>query len=148
MKTMAQYSVALLFLVSLGCTTLSKSAPARVEWRAPGSNLEQNVAAAAALCPIGTTAAAARRILGTDGRLVHYYGPTVKGSGVRGDIAVRNVPDRDDWGLQYEVPGGRVVLFFKARPKHSDLEEAIVARIEGIKTVKRFPLPGAATGKP
>lgn len=138
LKAMAEYSVAPLFLICVGCISDPASVSAR--WRAPGSTLEQNMAAAVALCPAGTSAAAARRSLGMDGRLVRYYGPTVKGSGLQGDVSFHRVADHDDWGLEYEVAGGKILLRLKSPPKDANLEDAVVARIESMKRIKTVPL--------
>lgn len=122
--------VLLLFFLT-SCVTRSPSA----RWRAPDSTLRERLLAAEELCPLGTTAAQVQRILGDDGHFAHYYGPTVKGNGVKGDLSVRKVADHDDWALEYEVSGGKISFVLGQVASSVELQSAIVTEIRCMKRV-------------
>ncbi len=144
MKKVALCGMALLFFISTGCTNRSHFVSPSVRWRAPHSTLEADLAAATELVPLGTTASAARNLLGMDGYLAHYHGPTVTGSGIKGNLSFRRVADHDDWALVYEVAGGKIRLMLEWPPGNTNLENAVV---KSIRCMKRFPLTVTSHGQ-
>jgi hypothetical protein len=144
-KGMTTGALLLLLLVSTNCVSQQHRAVPIARWHAPDSSLQDRLSAAQELCPLGTTAAEARRILGTDGRLAHYYGPTVKGQRQKGDLSVDRVADHDDRALEYAVPGGKISLVLELPVGSVDVENAVVTRI---RSMKRISITQPEEGKP
>ena len=135
MKNVVAYTIAFLFLNSIGCANRSHLISPSDQWRAPNSTLEANLAAAKKLVPVGIRATAARNLLGMDGHLAHYYGPTVAGRKVNGNLSFRKQPDHDWWALEYEVSGGKICLILDWARGNLNLEDAIVKSIKSMKPV-------------
>lgn len=124
--------VVLLLPALVDCATPCHVDSVKSRWRAPGSTLEQNVAAAAALSPVGTGLKDARAKLGPEGCLARYHGMALDG----GDGTIRRMPDYTYWALEYEVPGGKVRLVLDWPPGG----EPVVCRIEGMKLLMSVPI--------
>ena len=126
--------------MSASCTTRPHFTPS-AKWRAPHSTLEENLFAAKELCPAGTTLTVARSQLGVDGRLANYHGPTLKGSGQKGNLAFNEAADHDDWALEYEVDGGKTCLFLERPAGNVNFDGSSVTSIRSMKRIRLGKTP-------
>jgi len=69
-------------------------------WRSPHATPEQRASAITQGLPAETTIASAKAMLGRDGHLSHYFGPSFPGGAI------------DEWVLRYDRPRGCVSLVF------------------------------------
>jgi hypothetical protein len=141
-RTIFAYAVVSLALWLTGCAGGPHYAQPSVKWRAPYSTWEENLATAKELCPLGTTARKAKNLLGYDGHLTHYYGPTVRGSGIKDDLSSRPGGNHDYWALEYEIRGGKISLVLNLPAGVTSLEDAVVTSIGW---VREIPLTGLKT---
>jgi len=140
-KEIASCTIAILILTLSGCSTRSHGFTARARWRAVGSTLDQNLAAARELCPVGPTVSAARELLGMDGRIARFHGVKVRIDRRKEGFAPQDVGTYDFQALEYEVPGGKIVLVLEWEPG-SD-KSAVVKTITQMKEV-----PGTDSNAP
>jgi hypothetical protein len=73
-------------------------------WRSPDSTPNDRASAVTKWLPQDTSIASAKALLGDDGALSHYFGPSFISGAV------------DDWVLEYDTPGGLVILRFSRGP--------------------------------
>ena len=106
-------SIIIAVLIACGCSSSREAL--LVTWHSPNSSAEQRVDAATKLVPLGATKEEAERILGGHGSWTHRHGPSLEFPTEPRSLDPRPTKDYDEWTLDYQVPGGVVVLFFEKR---------------------------------
>ena len=82
-------------------------------WRSPTSTPEERAEALTKDLPRGASVESARALLGDDGRLVHYFGPSMEfAAGTNGEITGRTTGGHDYWQLEHGTPTPNVGLRF------------------------------------
>jgi len=127
----------------MGCVDRPNLQSPAAKWRAADSTLEEHLNAAGEICPLGTTAAAAKNLLGEEGLLVHHHGLTVRGDDADGNSALRRTSNHDYWAIEYQFAAGEVCLLLKWEGGQATLENAVVTNIT---VAKRIPLKILAPG--
>ena len=82
-------------------------------WRSPTSTPEERAEALTKHLPRGASVESAKALLGDDGRLVHYFGPSMEfAAGTNGEITGRTTGGHDYWQLEYGTPTANIGLRF------------------------------------
>ena len=82
-------------------------------WRSPTSTPEERAEAVTKHLPRGTSVESAKALLGDDGRLVQYFGPSMEfAAGTNGEITGRTTGGHDYWQLEYGTPTANIGLRF------------------------------------
>src|SRR5882724_2934673 len=127
------FTIVGLLLIILGCATQPKSNSSVSEWQGVDPGLARDLAKVKNLCPVGTSAGAARDLLGARCHLAHYYGPSLHTDSQNG----REAGEQDEWALEYKTSHGKICLWLKW-PSGSDqltLDHAVISSIEPKKQI-------------
>ena len=82
-------------------------------WRSPSSTAEERVDAVMKLIPRGSSLDSVKKLLGNDGVLAHYFGPSMSLiQNTNGESSVRS-GTHDFWQMEYRTPTGKVALRFR-----------------------------------
>jgi hypothetical protein len=116
MREIMRHLVIIGLVFICGCTAHREREEAKAVWSSPHSTPEERVDAVAKLVRVGTPASKVQRILGTNGRWVHYHGPSIEFYVSNGVSILRETGQHDEWKLEFPVEGGSIMLSFAKPP--------------------------------
>jgi hypothetical protein len=114
----------LILLALAGCTQHlgEDNSPIGI-WHSKDSSTDQKIQAVTNLVALGSTGTEVEKVLGHDGRWIHYHGPAEYVNVENGKLVGQKLPDADYWVLAYPVRGGEISLTFEKPYENGTLDD-------------------------
>ena len=107
-----RYFVLFGILGLVGCAAVPEREQAMKLWKSPDSTLQQRQEAVGKLIPVGMAESDVISTLGPNGRFGHFSGDSHSPDSNTGISAAPPIRV-EDWELEYQEPGGAIVIFFQ-----------------------------------